>query len=61
MKEISRVELITNRSTFKSSRNLANSNVITASELNTYEVLDAEKLFIVEESLGTIENILSNN
>jgi large subunit ribosomal protein L4 len=50
-----------NTNVFMSSRNLANSNVITASELNTYEVLDAEKLFIVEESLGTIENILSNN
>jgi large subunit ribosomal protein L4 len=50
-----------NTNVFLSSRNLANSNVITASELNTYEVLDAEKLFIVEESLGTIENILNNN
>jgi len=50
-----------NTNVFLSSRNLANTNVITASELNTYEVLDAEKLFIVEESLGTIENILSNN
>ena len=50
-----------NTNVFLSSRNLANSNVITASELNTYAVLDAEKLFIVEESLGTIENILSNN
>jgi len=50
-----------NTNVFLSSRNLANSNVITASELNTYEVLDAEKLFIVEASLGTIENILNNN
>jgi large subunit ribosomal protein L4 len=50
-----------NNNVFLSSRNLANSNVITASELNTYEVLDAEKLFIVEGSLGTIENILSND
>lgn len=50
-----------NTNVFLSSRNLANSNVITASEINTYEVLDAEKLFIVEGSLGTIENILSND
>lgn len=50
-----------NTNVFLSSRNLANTNVITAAELNTYEVLDAEKLFIVEESLGKIENILSNN
>lgn len=52
---------INNAYVFMSSRNLANSNVITASELNTYEVLDAEKLFILEESLETIENILNNN
>ena len=50
-----------NTNVFLSSRNLANSNVITASELNTYEVLDAEQLFIVEASLGTIENTLNNN
>jgi len=50
-----------NTNVFLSSRNLANSNVITASELNTYEVLDAEKLFIVADSLGTIENVLNNN
>ncbi len=50
-----------NANVFLSSRNLANSNVIIASEINTYEVLDAEKLFIVEGSLGTIENILSND
>ena len=50
-----------NTNVFLSSRNLANSNVITASELNTYEVLDAEKLFIVKDSLSTIENILNNN
>lgn len=50
-----------NTNVFLSSRNLANTNVITASELNTYEVLDAEKVFIVEESLGKIENILSIN
>lgn len=50
-----------NVNVFLSSRNLANSNVITAAELNTYEVLDAEKLFIVEESLTTINNLLSSN
>jgi len=45
----------TNKNVYASSRNLANSNVITAAELNTYEVLDAEKVFIVEGSLSMIE------
>lgn len=44
-----------NKNVYVSSRNLSNSNVIIASELNTYEVLDAEKLFIVERSINTIE------
>lgn len=44
-----------NKNVYVSSRNLSNSNVIIASELNTYEVLDAEKLFIVEKSINTIE------
>lgn len=42
-----------------SSRNIPTANVIVASELNTYEVMDADKLFILEGSLNTIENILS--
>lgn len=44
---------------YTSSRNIPTANVIVASELNTYEVMDAEKLFIVEGSLNTIDNILS--
>lgn len=42
-----------------SSRNIPTANVIVASELNTYEVMDADKLFILEGSLNTIDNILS--
>ncbi|MCZ2443603.1 MAG: 50S ribosomal protein L4 [Flavobacteriales bacterium] len=48
-----------NLEVYLSSRNIASANVITASELNTYEVLDANKLFILEESLTTIDNLLS--
>jgi large subunit ribosomal protein L4 len=44
---------------YLSSRNISTTNVIVASELNTYEVMDAEKLFIVESSINTIETILS--
>ncbi len=44
---------------YLSSRNIPTANVIVASELNTYEVMDADKLFILEDSLNTIDNILS--
>lgn len=44
-----------NKNVYLSSRNLGQTNVITASELNTYEVLDAENLFILEGSIALIE------
>jgi large subunit ribosomal protein L4 len=44
---------------YLSSRNIPTTNVMVASELNTYEIMDADKLFILEGSLNTIENILS--
>lgn len=48
-----------NKNIYISSRNIPTANVIVASELNTYEVMDADKLFILESSLNTIDNILS--
>lgn len=48
-----------NKNIYLSSRNIPTANVIVASELNTYEVMDADKLFILEGSLNTIDNILS--
>lgn len=48
-----------NKNVYLSSRNLAQLNVITALELNTYEVLDAENLFILEGSLALIEGNLT--
>ncbi|MCX7744667.1 MAG: 50S ribosomal protein L4 [Flavobacteriales bacterium] len=48
-----------NKNIYISSRNIPTANVIVASELNTYEVMDADKLFILEDSLSTIDNILS--
>ncbi len=48
-----------NRNIYISSRNIPTANVIVASELNTYEVMDADKLFILEDSLNAIDNILS--
>ena len=42
-----------------SSRNLKRSKVVTADELNTYDVLNAENLVLVENSYKKIEELLS--
>jgi large subunit ribosomal protein L4 len=42
-----------------SSRNLQQTKVTTASNLNTYDILNAKNLFILEGSLKTIEELLS--
>ncbi|MDR1781220.1 MAG: 50S ribosomal protein L4 [Tannerella sp.] len=44
-----------NENIFLSARNLQKSNVITASELNTYKVLDTAGLVLTESALGVIE------
>lgn len=41
-----------------SARNLPKARVMVASDLNTYSILHAEKLLIVEDSIAEIENIL---
>ena len=45
-----------NKNIYLSARNLQRSGVITVSELNTYKVLDAAKLVILESSLTAINN-----
>lgn len=42
-----------------SSRNIQRSKVITAEELNTYEVLNAEKIVLLEGSVKKIEELLA--
>jgi len=42
-----------------SSRNIQRSKVITADELNTYEVLNAEKIVLLEGSVKKIEELLA--
>ncbi len=42
-----------------SARNIPGTKVTTAENLNTYEILNAGKLFILESSLKTIEEILA--
>ena len=44
---------------FLSARNLPGANVISANELNTYEVMDAETLLIAENTISHIDKLLS--
>jgi large subunit ribosomal protein L4 len=48
-----------NKSIYLSSRNLKGSKVLMYSELNTYEILEAKNIFIIESSLSNIESLLS--
>ncbi|MBI3133564.1 MAG: 50S ribosomal protein L4 [Bacteroidetes bacterium] len=48
-----------NKNALLSSRNIQGANVVTADGLNTYEILNANKLVIVEEAVGKIESILN--
>lgn len=42
-----------------SSRNLPKANVVMANSLNTYEILNAKRLFILESSVKTVEELLA--
>lgn len=48
-----------NKNVYLSSRNLQGFNCVTASELNTYTILNTENLVLCEGSLGKIESQLS--
>lgn len=48
----------TDRSIVLSSRNLPKANVALASELNTFMILNADHLLLLESSLPEVENIL---
>ncbi len=48
-----------NDNIFLSSRNLKNSKVVKAADLNTYDVLKAEKLVLLVSAVEKIEGILS--
>lgn len=47
-----------NKNLYLSSRNLEYSKVVTASDLNTYDILNAQQLLVVEGALPVIENTL---
>jgi len=47
-----------NKNVYLSSRNLKGSKVVTASEVNTYDILNANMVVISEGSISKIEGIL---
>ena len=49
-----------NKNVYLSARNLKRTNVTTASDINTYVVMDADVLVITEGSLEIINNTLTN-
>lgn len=42
-----------------SGRNITNTKIITAAQINTYDVLNADTLVLVESSISKIDNILN--
>jgi large subunit ribosomal protein L4 len=46
---------------YKSSRNLSKAKVVTVGDVNTYEILDAQNVILVENSLGAIDNLFNKN
>ncbi|HYW96277.1 MAG TPA: 50S ribosomal protein L4 [Bacteroidales bacterium] len=50
-----------NNNLYLSSRNLQNSKVITLSELNTYEIMNATTLLFVESSLDVLQSQTAKN
>jgi large subunit ribosomal protein L4 len=46
---------------YLSSRNIPKSKVVTVSDVNTYEILDAQNIILVENSLGAIDNLFNKN
>ena len=46
------------KNVYLSARNLQRTNVMLASSINTYKILDADVLVITENSLKTIDEIL---
>ncbi|MCE3226006.1 MAG: rplD [Bacteroidetes bacterium] len=49
----------TNKNVYLSSRNIQGAKVVNASDLNTYDILNAENLILAESSVKVIETILN--
>ena len=50
-----------NENLYLSSRNLQRSKVVIASDLNTYDILNAGSIVLFENSVTSIENLLAQN
>jgi large subunit ribosomal protein L4 len=48
-----------NNNVYLSSRNFKGSEVVTASELSTYKIMNANKVILIESALEGIESNLS--
>lgn len=48
-----------NNNVYLSSRNLKNTNVVTASELNTYDIMNASGVVLLESSVDVVESNLT--
>ena len=48
-----------NKSVYLSSRNLKGSDVVNASDLNTYQLVNADKIVLTEASIKKIEELLT--
>lgn len=49
----------TNKNVYLSSRNLEGAKVVTASELNTYDIVNATSLILSESSIKVLESLLN--
>jgi large subunit ribosomal protein L4 len=50
-----------NENLYLSSRNIQRSKVVIASDLNTYDILNASSIVLFENSVQSIENLLAQN
>jgi len=49
-----------NKNVYLSSRNLKKTKVVSATDLNTYDILNAQNILVVESSLNKIEEVLKD-
>ncbi|HUI33456.1 MAG: 50S ribosomal protein L4 [Dysgonamonadaceae bacterium] len=48
-----------NKNVYLSARNLSNVNIVTASDINTYKILDCASLILTESSIAAIDNLFN--
>jgi large subunit ribosomal protein L4 len=49
----------TSKNVVLSGRNIKNAKVTTADQINTYDVMNAERVIFVESSVSKVENLLN--